>query len=44
MGSCFSKTIKHLTMGEQLDHIQEQLQKQYEQSISRSSLPPYPKN
>lgn len=43
MGSCCSKPIKRLTMGEQLDCIQEQLQKQYEQSISRSPLPPYPK-
>ena len=34
MGSCCSKPIKRLTMGEQLDCIQEQLQKQYEQSIS----------
>ena len=34
MGSCISKSTKHKTMGEQLDSIQEQLQKQYENSLS----------
>lgn len=34
MGSCVTKPTKHKTMGEQLDSIQEQLQKQYENSLS----------
>ena len=34
MGSCISKSTKHKTMGEQLDSIQEQLQKQYGNSLS----------
>ena len=34
MGSCISKPVKHKTMGEQLDLIQEQLQKQYQDQIN----------
>ena len=34
MGSCIRKSTKRKTMGEQLDSIQEQLKKQYENSLS----------